>query len=153
GRLRRGGLLLAPSDRDPDDFAHASMMTGWVRPVYPARRPSSRYVRSAVFVRPKERPFVQGHRLLAARSEAVAGENRLGDVGDLPIGSTSVFAKQVEGVLLVQRITLHQDPLGPLGDGSSAERALERVVLGETLQRDVDRALHLLQIRGVGDVG
>src|SRR5213596_1607330 len=50
-------------------------------------------------------------------------------------------------------MALHQDPLGPLGDGSSSERSLERVVLGESLQRDVDRALHLLQISCVGDVG
>ena len=50
-------------------------------------------------------------------------------------------------------MALHQDPLGPLRDGSSSERSLERVVLGETLQRDVDRALHLLQISCVADVG
>ena len=101
----------------------------------------------------KERPFVKGYRLLAARQEAVAREDRLGDVGDLPIGPSGLVAKQVEGLLLVERLTLHQDPLGPLGDGSSSERSLERVVLGETLQRDIDRALHLLQISCVGDVG
>jgi hypothetical protein len=52
----------------------------------------------------------------------------------------------------VDRMTLHQDALGSLGDRSAAERALEVVVLGEPTQHDVDRALPIVDL-GVGDVG
>ena len=46
----------------------------------------------------------------------------------------------------------HQDALGLLDRGAAPEGALEVVVLGEALQRDVDRALQLLG-SAVDDVG
>ena len=42
---------------------------------------------------------------------------------------------------LVDGVALHQDPLGALDEGTTPERALEVVVLGEAAQHDVDRAL------------
>jgi hypothetical protein len=38
-------------------------------------------------------------------------------------------------------VALHQDALGPLGQGAAAEGTFEVVVLGEAPQDDVDRAL------------
>jgi hypothetical protein len=64
-----------------------------------------------------------------------------------------VLTQQVEGLLLIDRVTLHQDPFGPLGDGSPPERTLKRVVFGEALEREVHRALHLLEITRVRDGG
>jgi hypothetical protein len=46
----------------------------------------------------------------------------------------------------------HQDPLGLLDRGSAPERSLQAVVLGEALQRNVDRARELSGIV-VEDVG
>src|SRR5581483_8987723 len=48
-------------------------------------------------------------------------------------------------------MTCHEDSLCLLDDRPSTERTLEIVVLGESLQRDVDRALKLLRAR-VDDV-
>ena len=49
-------------------------------------------------------------------------------------------------------MAFHQDPLGALRDGSTAEGAFEIVILGEPPQHDVDRALPILGF-GVGDIG
>jgi hypothetical protein len=52
-----------------------------------------------------------------------------------------MIAQHPEGVSFVDRMTLHQDALGSLGDRAAAERALEVVILGEPPQDDVDHAL------------
>jgi hypothetical protein len=49
-------------------------------------------------------------------------------------------------------VALHQDALGALDRGTTAERALEVVVLGEAAEDDVNRALPLERV-GIGDVG
>lgn len=49
-------------------------------------------------------------------------------------------------------MAFHQDPLGALRDGSTAEGAFEIVKLGEAPQHDVDRVLPVLGF-GVGDIG
>ena len=55
--------------------------------------------------------------------------------------------------MFVDPEAFHQDPLRPLRDGTAPERALERVVLSEPLERDVHRALHLLRVVQVREVG
>jgi hypothetical protein len=74
------------------------------------------------------------------------------DVGELGVGPARLVAQHLEGVSVVDRMTLHQDALGSLGDHSAAERALEVVVLGEPAEHDVYGALPLLDV-GVGDEG
>jgi hypothetical protein len=54
---------------------------------------------------------------------AVDGGGR--DVGKLGVGPARLVAQHLEGVSVVDRMTLHQDALGSLGDHSAAERALE----------------------------
>jgi hypothetical protein len=63
-----------------------------------------------------------------------------------------VVAQHLEGFRLVDLMTLHQDALRPLGDGSAAECGLEVVVLGEPAEHDVDRALPVVDV-GAGEVG
>jgi hypothetical protein len=77
----------------------------------------------------------------------VCVDNRL-----LGVGPARLVAMHLEGVSVVDRMTLDQDALDSLGDGSAAERALEVVVLGEPAEHDVYGALPLLDV-GVGDVG
>ena len=83
----------------------------------------------------------------------MALQDGCGDVDDLPVGPAGVLPEQMEGLLLVEGVTLHQDPFGPLRDGPAAEGALEGVVLREALERDVHRALHLLEVARMCDVG
>ena len=86
------------------------------------------------------------------REQEVAGGDGLGDVDQLAARPPGVGAEQLEGLSLVDRMALHQDSLGPLGERAAAKRALQAVELGEAAQDDVDRALKLLRI-AVGDVG
>ena len=66
-----------------------------------------------------------------------------GDVAELAAVVLGVVAKPVEAVVGVDRVAGHQDALGLLDRGAAPERALQVLVLGEALQRDVDRALQL----------
>ena len=75
----------------------------------------------------------------------MALDDRLGDVDELAAVVLRVVAQQLERLVGVDRVTCHQDPLRLLDRGPAPERSLEAVVLGEALQRDVDRALQLLE--------
>ena len=81
----------------------------------------------------------------------MAGDDRAGDVDELVAVVLGVFAQHPEGLVGVDRVKGHQDPLCLLDHSSAPERSLEVVVLGEPLQRDVDRALKLLR-SGVHEV-
>ena len=63
-----------------------------------------------------------------------------------------VVAQHLERLALVDLVALHEDALGALGLGAAPEGALQVVVLRETAERDVERALQLLG-RAVDDVG
>jgi GTP-binding protein LepA len=63
-----------------------------------------------------------------------------------------MLAQHLERVLFVDRMALHQDPLGALGKGAALERSFEVTVLGEPPEDDLDRALPVLWV-AVGDVG
>ena len=73
------------------------------------------------------------------------------DVHELPVRRTGLGAQHVERGRLVDRVALHEDSLGALGDGSAPERAFEVVVFREPAQHDVDRALPVRRL-AVGDV-
>jgi hypothetical protein len=63
-----------------------------------------------------------------------------------------VGAKHLERPVLVDGVACHQDSLRLFDDRPPTECSLEALVLGEALQRDVDRALQLLGV-GIDDVG
>src|SRR5689334_12301901 len=71
-------------------------------------------------------------------------DHHLGDVDQLPAAVLRMVAKQLEGSLGVDRVMTHQDPLGLLDLRAPPESSLEILILGETLERDVDRALQLI---------
>lgn len=60
--------------------------------------------------------------------------------------------EHLERLVIADPVALHQDALSTLGDCSTLERPLEPVVLGETPEHDVDRALHLTELFA-SDVG
>src|SRR5690348_17812522 len=74
----------------------------------------------------------------------MAVDDRLGDVDDLVAVVLRVVAQHFERPLGADPVPSHQDSLGLLDDRAAPECALEAVVLGEALQRDVDRALQLV---------
>src|SRR5919108_1562165 len=82
----------------------------------------------------------------------MAVDDSPGEVDQLAVGGARVGSQHLKGDSLVDRVTLHQYPLGPLDHGPAPERALEVVVLGEAAQDDVDRALPVLRV-GVRDIG
>ena len=75
-----------------------------------------------------------------------------GDVAELAAVVLGVVAQHLEGPVGVDRVAGHQDPLRLLDQRPTPERALQALVLGEALERDVDRALQLLG-GAVDDVG
>jgi hypothetical protein len=68
-----------------------------------------------------------------------------GDIAELAAVVLRLVAQHPEGLVGVDRVAGHQDPLCLLDHRSATERSLQVVVLGEALQRDVDRALQLLR--------
>ena len=62
-------------------------------------------------------------------------------IDELAAAALRVLAQHCEGRFGVACVTRHQDALRLLDDGAATERALKAVVLGEALQRDLDRAL------------
>ena len=82
----------------------------------------------------------------------MAFDDRCGDVGELVPVVLGVVAQHLERAVGVDRVPRHQDSFCLLDHGAASERSLQVVVLGEALQRDVDRALQLLGA-GVDDVG
>ena len=75
-----------------------------------------------------------------------------GEVDQFAVADAGVLAQQLERAALVDRVALHQDALGALGQRAAPERAFELVVLGKAAQHDVDRALPVLDV-GVADMG
>jgi hypothetical protein len=74
-----------------------------------------------------------------------------GDVAELAPVVLGVVAQHLERPVGVDRVAGHQDALRLLDQRPSPESALEALVLAETLERDVDRALQFLR-RTVDDV-
>jgi hypothetical protein len=75
------------------------------------------------------------------RQQPVAVNDRGRDFGELRVGPARLLAQHLEGISVVDRMTLQQDALGSLGDSSATERTLEVVVLGEPAEHDVYGAL------------
>jgi hypothetical protein len=71
------------------------------------------------------------------RQQPVAADDGGRNVGELGVGPARLVAQHLEGVSVIDRMTLHQDALGSLSDRSAAERALEVVLLGEPAEHDV----------------
>ena len=84
--------------------------------------------------------------------QEVAVDDRLGDVDEFVAVVLRVVAQHVERSVGVDRVAGHEDPLRLLDRCPAPERALQAVVFGEALQRDVDRALQLFRA-AVDDVG
>lgn len=82
----------------------------------------------------------------------MAFNDRLCNVDQLLSIVLRVGAEHLERPLLVDRMAGHQDPLRLLDHRPAAERSLEVLILGEALQRDVDRALQFLGV-SVDDIG
>ena len=73
------------------------------------------------------------------REQEMALDDRLGDVDELPAVGLRVVAEHLERLVGGKRMPGHQDALRLLDRRSPAEGALKVLVLGEALQRDVDR--------------
>src|SRR5690242_21268766 len=80
-----------------------------------------------------------------ARQQAIGGEDRLRDLDHLAVGAAGMFADHVEGLFLVDGMSLHEDAFSSLGDRTTSKGPLEGVVLSEPLERDVYRALQSVQ--------
>ena len=76
----------------------------------------------------------------------MAREYGLRHVSELAAGPSSLGSQHVESFSLVHGVTLHEDALGPLRDGPSAERPFQSVLLGEPSQDDVEGAGKLLGV-------
>ena len=77
--------------------------------------------------------------------QPVAVDDGGGEIDQLAVvGARGSAASRMR--LLADRVTLHQDSLGPLDQRTPAERSLQLVVLGEAAQHDVDRALPVLDV-------
>ena len=83
--------------------------------------------------------------------EAMAVDDRRGEVDELAVIDTGLLAQHLECARLVDAVALHEDPLGSLGQRAAPECALEILILGEAPEHDVDRALPILDV-GVADV-
>ena len=83
------------------------------------------------------------------RQQPMAVDDGCRDVGELGVGPARLVAQHLEGVSVVDQMTLHQDALGSLGDRAATERALEVVVLGEPAKHDVDGALPVVDSASV----
>ena len=82
----------------------------------------------------------------------MAVDDRLRDVYQLSAVVLRVVPEHFEGAVSVDRVPRHQDAFRLLDQRPPAEGALEALVLRETLQGDVDRALQLRSV-AVHDVG
>jgi hypothetical protein len=83
----------------------------------------------------------------------MSGHDPLGHLHELALGTSRVLTEHVEGGPLVDPMPLHQDALGSLRDSAATEGAFQVVVFGEAPEHDVDRALQLLGISAVDDIG
>ena len=63
------------------------------------------------------------------------------DGRELTVAAARVCAQHLEGVVFVNRVTLHKNPLGALDQRAPAEGPLEVLELGETAQHDCQRIL------------
>ena len=75
-----------------------------------------------------------------------------GEVDELAVVNARARTQHLKRGIFVDRMTLHQDPLGTFDQRSPAERSLKFVIFGEATQDDVDRALPVLNIV-IGHVG
>src|SRR4029450_7332840 len=64
--------------------------------------------------------------------------DRLRNLDELAVGAACLVAEHVERPLVVDRVPLHQDALGPLRDRPTGKRAFKAVILGEPRQHDVE---------------
>ena len=67
------------------------------------------------------------------------------DVAELAAVVLGVVAQHLERALGVDRVPGHEDALRLLDQRAAPEGSLQALVLGEALQRDVDRALQFLR--------
>ena len=74
------------------------------------------------------------------------------DIAEFAAVVLGVVAKSLEGAVGVDRVAGHQDPFCLFDDRSPTEHSLQVLVLGEALERDVDRVLQLVR-RALDDVG
>src|SRR5579862_1709432 len=69
----------------------------------------------------------------------------LGDVDQLPAVALGMVAKELKRGLGVDRVTTHQNSLSLFDRRAPPKGSLEVLILGKTLERDVDRALQLIR--------
>jgi len=86
------------------------------------------------------------------RKQMMSIENSSCDIDELAIRPARMVAKKYERMLLVDRMTFHQDSLGAFGDCPPPQRFLQVAVLGEPVERNVDRVSPIVLIT-VSDLG
>ena len=69
------------------------------------------------------------------RQQAVTVDNRAGYIDELAVCVARLVAQHLEGTCFVDRVALHQDALGTLGNRAPPERAFEVVILGKAALR------------------
>src|SRR5579884_1135989 len=79
------------------------------------------------------------------KEQEVALDDCRGDVAELATVVLGVVAQHLERPLGSCRVAGHQDPLRLFDQGAAPERPLQGLVLAESLERDVDRALQLFR--------
>src|SRR5579872_4838702 len=79
-------------------------------------------------------------------------DDRCGDIGEFASTVLRVLTQHLEGPVTSESVPRHQDTFRLLDHRPTPEGSLQAVVLRETLQRYIDRALQLFRAR-VHDVG
>jgi len=78
-------------------------------------------------------------------------DDRGGEIDEFAVVDTRPIAQHLKGRISVNRMAFHEDSFGTLDHGATPEGALEVVVLSESTQDYVDRALPVLDIV-IGDM-
>jgi hypothetical protein len=82
----------------------------------------------------------------------VSVDDGCGEVDELAVGDARSVSQHRERFVVLDSVALHEDALGTLDQCAPAERAPKLVILRESPQDDVDRALPVVDVF-VADVG
>src|ERR1700692_383808 len=82
----------------------------------------------------------------------MAGDDRLSDLHHPAAHPTRVRADHLEGLALVDLVTLHENPFATFDHRTPSERPPEILVLGEPTENYLERALQFV-VLAVCDVG
>ena len=78
--------------------------------------------------------------------EAMAVHHGIGEVDQFAIAGAGLFAQQLEGLFLINRVPFHQDPFRTLDGGAASERSPKVVVLREAAKHNVHRTLPIINV-------